>query len=192
MRIIIASTRAPKINGVKRAIERLMPLIIPEQLPVHVESVEAVSGISEMPLTLDETIRGAKNRAANAFRRSADEQVISIGVEGGLFIMDGVTYLQSWSCAFNGVAFHLGSSGAIALPKQLSDAVIEEGMELSAAIDRFSSLSDVRSKQGTYGILTDDLVTREDSFELATLFALMPFFNRKFTPSAGNTELTKR
>ncbi len=192
MLIIIASTRAPKINGVKRAIERLMPLFIPEQLPVHYDSVEAVSGVSEMPLTQDETIRGAKNRAANAFRRSADEQVISIGVEGGLFAADGVTYLQSWSCAFNGVAFHFGSSGAIALPKPLSDAVIEQKMELSAAIDRFSSQTDVRSRQGTYGILTDDLVTREDSFELATLFALMPFFNRKFYSPSGNIELTER
>lgn len=192
MLIIIASTRAPKINGVKRAVERLKPFFLPEQLPCRFETLEAVSGVPEMPLTLEEMIRGAKNRAVNAFRRSADEPVISIGVEGGLFVSDGVTYLQSWSCAFDGDVSHCGSSGAVALPALLSDAVIGQGMELSAAIDRFSSQSDVRSRQGTYGILTDDLVTREDSFEQSTLFALMPFFNRKIYSSSGNRELTER
>lgn len=187
MLIITASTRSPKINGVKRAVERLAPIIGQEYSLIRFESAEAVSGVSNMPLSLKETITGAKNRAMNAFRKSDNETVISLGVEGGLFEMDGKVFLQSWSCAFNGTIFHFGSSGAIELPKQLSDDVMLNGVELSAAIDKFSQQADVRSKQGTYGILTDDLVTREDSFETSSLFALLPFFNKKSYSHSRNT-----
>ncbi|MFZ4619075.1 MAG: DUF84 family protein [Bacteroidota bacterium] len=186
MHIIIASTRSPKIQGVKRAVERLDHFTVDGSSPFTFESVEAVSGVSDMPRSLEEIILGAKNRAVNAFRAETDGPVISVGVEGGLFEHDGKVFLQSWSCAFNGTEFHLGSSGAVELPKQLSDEVMLNGRELSAAIDEFSRQSDVRSNQGTYGILTDDLVTREDSFETSSLFALLPFFNAKCYSHSGN------
>jgi inosine/xanthosine triphosphatase len=186
MIIIIASTRLPKINGVKKALDRVSHFIQPDMLPVHFESTEGESGVSDMPVTLQEMIAGATNRAKSAFRPAENETVISLGVEGGLFEEMGKVFLQSWSCAYNGREFHLGSSGAIELPKELADDVLLNGIELSAAIDRFSSQTDVRNRQGTFGILTDDLVTREDSFEMSALFALMPFFHTRFYSSSGN------
>ena len=191
MLIIIASTRLPKINGVKKAVDRLSHFILPDEMPVHFESVETESGVSSMPVTLQEMIAGATNRAKNAFHPSKNGTVISLGVEGGLFEEMGKVFLQSWSCAYDGREFHLGSSGAIELPKELSDDVLMHGIELSVAIDRFSAQSDVRNRQGTYGILTDDLVTREDSFEMSALFAMMPFFNTRSYSSSGNKSLTQ-
>ncbi len=186
MLIIIASTRLPKINGVKKAVERLSHFIQPASLPVRFESTEAESCVSDMPVTLQETIAGATNRAKYAFHVVGNETVISLGVEGGLFEEMGKVFLQSWSCAYDGKNFHLGSSGAIELPKELSQDVMVNGVELSIAIDRFSTQQDVRNRQGTFGILTDDLFTREDSFEMSSLFSLIPFFNPKRYSSSGN------
>jgi non-canonical (house-cleaning) NTP pyrophosphatase len=55
---------------------------------------------------------------------------------------------------------------------------MNDGVDLGVAIDRFAEEVDVRSKQGTFGILTRDLITREDSFETAAIFALTPVFNK--------------
>jgi non-canonical (house-cleaning) NTP pyrophosphatase len=78
---------------------------------------------------------------------------------------------------YDGVEFSFGSSGALPIPKKLSQMVMENGIDLGVAIDQFAQQTDVRSRQGTYGILTNDLITREDSFALSASFALMPLFN---------------
>ena len=75
--------------------------------------------------------------------------------------------------------FHLAARGVLKFPRALSDAVVRDGADLGKVIDIFAEQNDVRSNQGTWGILTGDLITREDSFELATLNALAPFFNQK-------------
>lgn len=177
MRIIIASTRTPKINGVKKAVQRLSDRQKFDFSSIRFETMNVVSGVSDTPVSAEEIILGARQRSEKAFTADSDETVLSIGVEGGLFIVEKKVLLQSWSCAFNGERFHIGGSGAIELPEELSYEVINRGVELGIAIDAFSQQTDVRSGKGTFGILTNDLISREDSFELSSIFALTPFFN---------------
>jgi len=177
MIIIIASTRVPKINGVKRAVEKISSHFGIDRTSISYTSVEAHSGVSDTPKSIDELMRGAQQRAQFVFRENGTEKVLSIGVEGGLFKSGEKIFLQSWACVFNGVQFFFGSSGSIELPADLSNTVMNDGIDLGVAIDRFAEEVDVRSKQGTFGILTRDLITREDSFETAVIFALTPVFN---------------
>lgn len=179
MIIQIATTRLPKINGVKKAAERISTHFGIDFSTVQFEAKETQSGVSDMPLSIEESMLGAKQRATNLFKNDSKKNTLSIGVEGGLFQIDGKVFLQSWSCVYNGIMYSYGSSGSIELPKDLSSRVIHDGIELSVAIDKFVNQSDVRSKQGTFGILTDDLLTREDSFEMATFLALIPHFHKK-------------
>ena len=44
-------------------------------------------------------------------------------------------------------------------------------------IDEISGKTDVRSRQGAWGVLSRDLVTRSMSFELALIAAFAPFYN---------------
>jgi inosine/xanthosine triphosphatase len=178
MKIIIASTRIPKVNGVKKAVQKLSALYAYDAASVQYEMFEGKSGVSDTPMSVDESLRGAKQRALSVFRPLELEKVFSVGVEGGLFEFEGKVFLQSWSCVYDGVVFHFGSSGSIELPSSLAAEMIHRKIELGIAIDEFAKQADVRSKQGTFGILTNDLITREDSFELATTFALIPFLNR--------------
>lgn len=177
MIIIIASTRVPKINGVKKAVEKISSHFGVDRTSISFTSVEAQSGVSDTPKSIEELMRGAQQRAQFVFQQNGNERVLSIGVEGGLFKSGEKIFLQSWACAFNGEQFFFGSSGSIELPTELADTVMNDGVDLGIAIDRFAEEADVRSKQGTFGILTCDFVTREDSFETATIFALMPLFN---------------
>ncbi|MDE3057865.1 MAG: DUF84 family protein [Bacteroidota bacterium] len=190
MIIAIASTRAPKVNGVKRAFEKLNGKFLPADGRLSFESIESDSGVSATPTSLAEVMKGARNRADRVFqtlraRAGVNEDILSIGVEGGLYSVGRVVFLQSWACVCDGTDFWFGSSGSIQLPLALSQAVIEEGKDLGKVIDGFAEQRDVRSNQGTWGILTSDMVTREDSFELAALNALAPLFNRKMYQKSG-------
>lgn len=177
MIIRIASTRAPKVNGVKKAVEKLIRHFHAIDIDLHFETKQGESGVSEMPLSLEETMKGARHRAESVFEPGTVD--MTAGVEGGLFRIDGKVFLQSWTCVYDGSEFHYGGSGCIELPQTLAHNVYHGGEMLGDAIDRFSQQSDVRSNQGTFGILTADLVSREDSFELSAINAFIPYFNRK-------------
>jgi inosine/xanthosine triphosphatase len=177
MFIIIASTRIPKINGVKKAVGRISSHFGIDQTSISFVSVEAQSGVSDTPKSIEELMLGAEQRAKKAFQKKDTERVFSVGVEGGLFMCGEKVFLQSWVCVYDGAQCHFGSSGSIELPRDLAKTVIIDGIDLGTAIDKFAQQVDIRSKQGTFGILTRDLITREDSFEEAAIFALTPLFN---------------
>jgi len=60
--------------------------------------------------------------------------------------------------------------------------VIEGRHELGLVIDEVAGKSDVRSRQGAWGVLSRDLVTRSMSFELALIAAFAPFYNAELYP----------
>lgn len=182
MKVVIASMRAPKVNGVQRAFRKLAQIYSLGEIVFESMSVE--SGVPATPLSVDELMTGAQQRARKAFARTQERStelglIYSVGVEGGVCIFHGHTFLQSWACIYNGEREGFGSSGSIEIPSALSDAVIRGGADLGDVIDSFAEQHNVRSKQGTWGILTNDLITREDSFELAAINALVPFLNTR-------------
>jgi inosine/xanthosine triphosphatase len=180
MKVIIASVRVPKVNGVKRAFHKLSAHLGFEEL--EFEPMEIESGVKATPLSVEELLTGARQRAEAAMSKVArgsgrSDVMYSVGVEGGVSVFLDKPFLQSWACVFDGKRMSFGSSGSIELPPAIADAVVRDGADLGEVIDHFAGQMNVRSNQGTWGILTGDLITREDSFELATLNALAPFFN---------------
>ncbi len=172
--------RPPKVNGVQRAFRKLAQIYSLGEIVFESMSVE--SGVPATPLSVDELMTGAQQRARTAFAKTQErlkepEVMYSVGVEGGVCIFHGHAFLQSWACIYNGEQVGFGSSGSIEIPSALSDAVVRGGADLGDVIDSFAEQHNVRSNQGTWGILTNDLITREDSFELAAINALVPFLN---------------
>jgi non-canonical (house-cleaning) NTP pyrophosphatase len=86
--------------------------------------------------------------------------------------------LESWAYATDGVDGFFGSSGCLPLPRYLVEAVVEKGEDLGPAANRIFEQEDVAGRQGTFGILTADVITREEAFVRAVLHALAPFYNR--------------
>jgi len=108
---------------------------------------------------------------------------LSIGLEGGLRsdtpegADEPVVSLEAWAYATDGVNGFFGSSGCLPLPGELVRAVIENGEDLGPAADELYGQQDVAGRQGTFGVLTAELVTREEAFVRALLHALAPFYN---------------
>lgn len=75
-----------------------------------------------------------------------------------------------------------GASGMIVLPTPIAREVVDARRELGEVIDEFSNRRDVRSNEGTWGILTRDLISRKDAFKIALLNAFAPFYNPRAYP----------
>jgi non-canonical (house-cleaning) NTP pyrophosphatase len=63
------------------------------------------------------------------------------------------------------------------VPESIRKNVIEGRRELGLVIDEVAGTRDVRSRQGAWGVLSRDLITRSMSFELALVAAFAPFYN---------------
>ena len=182
LRIAVGSTRRPKVEAVAAVFGRLAPRFgtTPENLIFFAE--DAASGVDETPRSLDELMKGARNRARalrhllNQKQQTAD---FYVGLEGGLWSAEGSVFLQSWAFVSNGIREAFGSSGVISVPENIADAVLNTRRSLGDVINRVAQEEDVRSRQGTWGVLTQGLLTRQDSFELALLSALAPFYNQE-------------
>jgi inosine/xanthosine triphosphatase len=144
------------------------------------------TNVPAMPLTDWELMQGARERAL-AVRDLLDqrrlEADIYVGLEGGFHSIsiegEWHTFLRGWAFAFDGKVGYFGSAPAISVPESIVKKVIEGRTELGLVIDQVAGARDVRSRQGAWGVLSRDLVTRSMSFELALLAAFAPFYNSK-------------
>lgn len=137
-----------------------------------------------MPLNDWELMNGARERAQAvrkmliAHNLAAD---LYVGLEGGFHSIsidgDWHTFLRGWAFVTNGERDSFGMSPSIEVPDAIVKDVVQGKRELGIVIDDFAGIRDVRSKQGAWGVLSRDLLTRSMSFEAALIAAFAPFYN---------------
>ena len=146
---------------------------------------EVPSGVGHTPLSRAELMAGARGRV-EALVRLAKERGepwrYFVGLEGGLDVVreNGrrLTFLESWAFVADGAGREAyGRSGAVSIPETLAAQVLDRGVELSVAIDAFAGGHGIRDAQGAWGVLTGNLITRQESFRIAVISAFAPFFN---------------
>jgi len=179
--------RRPKLAAVREALAAVGSTIDPHAV-FRVVGMDVPSGVRHTPLTRDQTMAGARERA-QALARIAREKRLPwqyfVGLEGGLDIVEqsgrSWVFLENWAyvCDREGRE-SFGQSGAILLPEVLVNRVAEQGIELAEAIDEFAGQRGVRDAQGAWGVLTGNRVTRKDAFRMAVINAFAPFFRRTF------------
>ena len=185
MTIALGSDRAAKIMAVRASIARVATIDSSwAEASVLARAVE--TNAPAMPLTDWELMQGARERALavrdqlRAQRREAD---IYVGLEGGFHSIsiegEWHTFLRGWAYATNGKSGTFGATPSISVPAALAKKVIEGRRELGLVIDEVVGIRDVRSRQGAWGILSRDLVTRAMSFEIALIAAFAPFYNKE-------------
>jgi non-canonical (house-cleaning) NTP pyrophosphatase len=183
--VAVGTMRRPKLNAVWEALTVVGP-VLDSGAQFDMAAVEVPSGVRHTPLSREEIMAGARQRV-EALVRIAHEKnepwEYFVGLEGGLDVVrDGSTrlvFLENWAYVAdtNGRAA-FGQSGAVSAPEQLIKPVVDDGVELSEAIDAFASGRGIRDAQGTWGVLTCNMITRQDAFRVAVINAFAPFFNR--------------
>src|SRR5258707_1300032 len=190
-RIAVGSTRRPKLQAVQEATASFAAKLSPHA-PLEIQGHEVESSVSHTPSSREELMQGARQRAEALHKLLADSGKRSdycVGLEGGLDVAveNGVrrVFLESWAYVTDGVRGHFGCSGGIEIPETLAEEVLTRGTELSVAIDNYAGAVGIRDGQGTWGVLSDNLVTRQESFRLAVVAAFAPFYNRKMYRAAA-------
>src|ERR1700733_1627247 len=182
--VAVGSTRRPKLNAVTDALA-VFGKLIDYEATFEVAGMEVPSGVGHTPVSRADLMAGARNRA-EALRAICNETKalweFFVGLEGGFEVVsDGAerfVFLESWAYVLdrNGSGYH-GRSGAVPVPKPLAGVVLDEGIELGVAVDQFAGGRGTRDAQGAWGVLTRDLVTRQDAFRIALIGAFAPFYN---------------
>lgn len=178
----IGSRNRAKVSAVQNAFLLLRQNFTTDLIktPAFLETNTQTS-VPEMPLSQNELMQGALERALFTYKQFKTID-FAIGLEGGVYRDEqhGTVFLQSWAYVYNGKRGYFGSSAALPLPDKIADALYTEGRELSDVIDAYSGKKDVRSNEGTFGILTQNTITRSQSFETAVIAAMTPFLNPVF------------
>lgn len=170
MKINIGSKNRVKVNAVKEILADY-----PHLAHAEVESAEAESKVSAQPKSLDETIRGAMNRAKNAFRHCD----YAIGLESGLmqFPHTKSGYMDVCACAiYDGREFHLELSSAWEFPdKTITDLMLKEGLDMNQALNKagLTKNPEVGSAEGAIGIMTKGRLERKEYTKQALRTALI-------------------
>jgi inosine/xanthosine triphosphatase len=181
--IAVGSTRKPKLAAVRDAVEGMSDLLAADT-SIEIVGVEVESGVNHTPLSCEESMRGARQRAEwlqQVAKREAKPWNYFVGLEGGLAVIeDGErrVFLESWAYVSDGTRGHFGRSAAVELPEALAEEVFVRGTELSIAIDQFAGAAGIRDAQGAWGVLSGNKITRQEAFRVALIAAFAPFFNQ--------------
>ncbi len=138
-------------------------------------SEEISSLVRNQPLSLEETLQGAMNRAKNGFN-SCD---LSFGIESGLFQVPYTKtgYMNICACViYDGSNFYVGLSSAFECPDKATDLMVKDGFEMKQTFNKLGITTDSKGN-GVVGILTNGRVDRIEYTKQAIVMALIKLEN---------------
>lgn len=172
MNVIIASLNPVKITAVQTAFNKAWPTAT-----IQCIGIAAESGVSDQPMSNEETLLGAKNRSD--FVKNAEPKAdFWVGIEGGLQPAGNKLEVGSWAYIQNNQQSSQGKTGAFFLPDGITK-LIKAGKELGVATDEFFALHNTKHGAGLVGVLTNNLIDRTHFYTDAVTLALIPFMNEE-------------
>nr|WP_026104982.1 DUF84 family protein [Halalkalibacterium ligniniphilum] len=130
--------------------------------PIKVVSLDVPSEVAKQPLSDEETLKGAINRAKACL--DSKEISLGIGLEGGVCETDYGLMLCNWGALVNRKGNVWVASGAkIPVPHHVAEA-LRNGEELGDIMARLTDDRDIRVKMGAVGIFTNERITRKKMF----------------------------
>lgn len=188
IRAIVGTKNPTKI----KAVQKVMRMFFRN---ARVVPKPAASDIPEQPRSLGETVRGAKNRAKNAWnatravrtvaqsKRTRDQPTheYAIGLESGwMKIPRHAGTFDVAACAiYDGKKFSVGLSPAFVIPPAIVDYVKKHDGHMSGAFEHVfpEAGKNLGERTGAIGFLTRKKYVRQNLNEHALLMALVPRLN---------------
>ncbi|MFS8636871.1 MAG: inosine/xanthosine triphosphatase [Gemmatimonadota bacterium] len=167
-RIVVASRNPAKLRAALGAFQRVFP-----DRRFDVEGVSVPSGVGHQPMSDEETLLGARNRAEGA-RRLAPDADFWVGMEGGVEEHPAGLASFAWIVVLSRSQIGQGRSGVFFLPEPVA-RLVRSGVELGDANDRVFATQGSKLEAGAIGLLTRGALDRVELYEHATVLALVPF-----------------
>lgn len=170
MKVAVGSTNPVKIGAARLAFETLWP-----EQEWEVTGVPAASGISNQPMSDEESIVGARNRAREAL--AAVDAMYGVGLEGGLQQVGKYWFDSGWVVVVDRSGRE-GVASTIKLPAPASVmALIREGIELGEVCDLLFQKENSKHGDGYFGLMTHNAITRERGYADGVIAALARFLH---------------
>jgi inosine/xanthosine triphosphatase len=130
-------------------------------------SYDVASEIDDQPHGLESTLQGARNRAKNAFDITQEKPIFSIGIEDGSLSSDCLgqrTMNICCACLYDGNQFFFATSSSFMLPRDVSELMQSDGIELSDALHekKYTNSRNIGSEGGAIGIVTSGRLKRRE------------------------------
>jgi inosine/xanthosine triphosphatase len=133
------------------------------------------SGVSDQPMSNEETLEGAINRAKNLKNRYPDGNYF-VGIEGGIQTIGEEMEAYAWIVINSNGISGKAQTSTFQLPPKIVE-LINEGVELGHADDMVFKRKNSKQGNGAVGILTRDVIDRIEYYRHAVILALIPFVN---------------
>lgn len=176
MKIAIWTKSPPKVEAIKSSVKDI-PYFINEKIVILTESVS--SDVSDMPLSLDENMDWAENRAKNLVKKWIQADLY-IGMEWGTSIINWKAYLFGVVYVFDGKEWHFGISNMLEIPEKIKTPLYEEWKELWPLMSAISGEENLWHKNWTFWMLSDNILLRSEQFIIAFKSAICPFYNKYY------------
>lgn len=181
MTIFVGSQNPVKINAVVTAASETWP-------NVQVQGLNIPSGISDQPISDEETKLGAENRALKALEdgllssdSATQKEALGIGLEGGFFVADDDTV---WNTVWGAVADPKGNlfsvSGSRFELKEPLASALKSGKELGPFMSSLTGFSEVNQKQGMIGVITNGFIDRTEAYSGLAKLAIGLWYGRNW------------
>lgn len=170
MKIIVASLNPVKLNATKLGFESFFT-------SVEVSGAEVESGVSDQPMSDEETLEGARNRAENV-RTAYPEADFWVGIEGGVHRDNYGLTAFAWVVVRGAEIRGESRTTTFRLPPEVVK-LIDRGYELGHANDLIFNEENSKQQSGAVGLLTQNTLTRTQLYTQAVQLALIPTLNSK-------------
>lgn len=179
MSVFVGSLNPGKVQSVREVFTALAADLGLPAGPA-VQGVNVPSGVPDQPLGVEETARGAANRAAAALAQPG--ALWGVGLEGGVRLDErGRGWLFGVVAVAHASGMNAGRTAELPVPPAILPGV-QSGMELGTLMDDLLGTRDLKRGAGTVGALTGGLVTRPDVWRQALALTLAPFLHPQLYP----------
>ena len=169
MKLLIAASKNPiKIKAALNGFKKIFP-----NERFSIKSVDVESGVSDQPMSDEETVKGAQNRARNALQLFPKAD-FSVGIEGGAKTRGTETFTFAWVVVVSKTEEGKGRTASFQLPIKVA-MQLKEGKELGDVMDEIFGKKNSKQQEGAIGILTDGVIDRTKLYTPAVIAALIPF-----------------
>ena len=173
--VAIGSANPAKKKGVKLAFSRAFGKVV-------LKSVDTSALVRSQPLTLEETVEGAQERAIFALESARPD--FGVGVEAGLIGLGKGWpghYLNLQVAAVVDFAGHLsfGCSSGFPIPTRFAEKLKQSREELDSYTHELVGAKKVREEEGIVYHLSGKRLSRVEMTEQCVTMALLPWLNAK-------------
>ncbi len=178
MIIAVGSLNPVKHEATRIGFSKVWPDMSLEFIPTEVSS-----GVSEQPLTDKETLQGSKTRAKAALD-GISKADYGVGIEGGLQKLGNEWFGRSWITIINrSHQMGIGASASCPIPSELM-VQVHAGKDMSEVCRIIYGVEDLGKKEGYFGLLIHNVITRTSGYSDGVVMALVNFIN----PTTGRSE----